>query len=77
MKYETLDGKVFEADSLEGLAHTLWQSKFIPEAKLEDWMRASARRAEMYNDTKLRTDSVEHHIMDMVDHGFLRELDDD
>jgi len=77
MKYETLDGKVFKAKSLEDLAHALWQSKFIPEPSLKEWMRASACRAEMYNGTKLRTDVVENHIIDMIAHGLLRELEND
>lgn len=71
MKYRSLDGKTFEAESPEDLARSLWQTKFMPEPSLEEWMQGSAERARIYNGSELRMDTVEHHIQDLIAAGFL------
>lgn len=76
MRYITLDDKVFEAESLEDLAQALWQSKFIPEPTLEEWMQGSASRAKNYNGETLRTDAIENHMLDMIAAGFIRLLEE-
>lgn len=76
MKYRTLDGKVLEARDQAALGQALWQGSFLPEPTLEDWMAASARRALVYNGSQIRTDSVEHHVQDLVAAGFLTLLEE-
>lgn len=66
MKYRTIDGAKFTADSYQDLAEQLWQSQFIPPPTLQEWMKGSAHRAKMWNGSELRTDTVEHHIEDML-----------
>lgn len=55
MKFRTQDGEVLEAESLRQLAEILWQTKFIPEPTLEEWMRGSAKRAAMWDGSVIRT----------------------
>ena len=74
MKFRTLDGEVLEADSFRHLAEQLWQTKFIPEPTLDEWMRASAKRAAMFNGSVIRTGTPEMHIEDLIKAGFLTRL---
>lgn len=71
MKYRSLDDKVFTADSYEELAVALWKSQFIPPDTIEEWMKGSAERGRIWNDSELRTDTVIHHIEDMIANGFI------
>lgn len=74
MQYRTMDGKVFRADSPEGLAEQLRQSQFVPPPDLTTWMAGSADRAHLYNGAEIRTDTVENHIADLIEAGFLEVL---
>lgn len=76
MKYRTLDGALFTANSHAELAGQLWQSQFAPPASLEEWMAGSAERARLWNGAELRTDSPEHHIEDMLAAGLLEVADE-
>mgnify|MGYP000852395139 CR=1 FL=1 len=76
MRYKTLDGKVFEAQNLEDLANQLWQSKFVPEPTIQEWMAGSAARAELYNGATIRLDSLAHHVEDLIGAGFLVLMED-
>ncbi|MDK2955429.1 MAG: hypothetical protein PWQ57_925 [Desulfovibrionales bacterium] len=73
--YRTPDGAEFLAASPAELAEQLRESKFIPETTIASWMAASAERARVL-DVVLRTDTVEHHIQDMLDGGLLNLMDD-
>lgn len=71
MRYRSLDGRAYEADSLEALALSLWQTKFMPEPTIKAWMEGSAERARVYSGAEIRTDTPDHHIQDLITHGFL------
>lgn len=71
MRYRTQDGELLEAESLRQLAEKLWQTKFIPEPTLEEWMRGSAKRAAMYDGSVIRTCSPEAHVEDLIRAGFV------
>lgn len=71
MKYRAMDGYEIEAKDYNELAEKLWQSMFIPDDNIEDWMRNSAKRATIYNESVIRTDTVEHHIEDLISKGFI------
>lgn len=71
MKYRAMDGYEIEAKDYNELAEKLWQSMFIPDDNIEDWMRNSAKRAAIYNESVIRTDTVEHHIEDLISKGFI------
>lgn len=75
MKFRTQDGEVLEAESLRQLAELLWQTKFIPEPTLEDWMRGSAKRAAMWDGSVIRTCSPEAHVEDLISVGFLTRIE--
>lgn len=74
MKFRTQDGEVLEAESLRQLAEILWQTKFIPEPTLEEWMRGSAKRAAMWDGSVIRTCSPEAHVEDLIAVGFLTRI---
>ena len=75
MKFRTQDGEVLEAESLRQLAEILWQTKFIPEPTLEEWMRGSAKRAAMWDGSVIRTSSPEAHVEDLITVGFLIRIE--
>ena len=75
MKVRTQDGELLEAVSLRQLAETLWQTKFIPEPSLEEWMRGSAKRAAMWDGSVIRTCSPEAHVEDLIRFGFLTRIE--
>ncbi len=71
MKYRAMDGYEIEAQSYQELAEKLWHSMFIPDDNIQDWMVNSAKRAAIYNESVIRTDTVEHHIEDLITAGFV------
>lgn len=76
MKYRHSDGFTFEADTPEQAAQILWKSMFIPNDTIEEWMHGSSMRAGERNGVTLRTDTVEHHIEDMLRAGWLEILEE-
>lgn len=75
MKVRTQVGEVLEASSLRQLAELLWQTKFIPEATIEEWVEGSARRAAQWDGSVLSTSSPEAHVEDLIRKGFLTVLE--
>jgi hypothetical protein len=75
MRYKTLNGKTLEADSLRGIAEALWQLMLVPEATLKEWMEGSARRAQVWNGSVIRTSSPEEHVRDLIAAGLLTPLE--
>lgn len=66
MKYQTLDGKIFEAATYQEAAHVLWQMMFIPEPTIEEWMVGSAHRAKMWNGADVPVGSLEEHVEGLI-----------
>lgn len=71
MRYRYDDGYEFEANGPMEIATALWQSKFVPEDTLEEWMAGFANRCKMWDGTILRTDSVENLVNDLLTCGQL------
>ncbi len=71
-RYQTLNGKTLEAESLQGIAEQLWHMKLVPEATLEEWMIGSAKRAKDWNGAEISVANVEEHVQGLVDAGVLR-----
>lgn len=71
MRYRYSDGFEFEANGPDEIANALWQSKFVPEDTLEEWMAGFARRVEMWDGTVLRTGSVVELVDDLLTSGQL------
>lgn len=69
MKYKYYEGFEFEADSPREIAEKLWQSKFIPDETIEEWMEGMAKRAKMWDGADLRTSSIEDMVEDMFATG--------
>ncbi len=76
MRYHCIDEKVFEADNYEDLAHQLWKSQFDSPPTIEEWMVGFAHRAEMWDGSKLRTDTPTHLVEDAVARGLIERLPD-
>lgn len=74
MKYRAMDGYEVEAKNYKELAEKLWQSMFIPDDNIQDWMVHSAKRAAIYNESVIRADTVEHHIEDLIEAGFISKV---
>lgn len=76
MKFRAMDGYEIEAENNQELAEKLWQSMFIPDGTIEEWMAGSAKRAAIYNGSQIRTDSIDHHIEDLIATGFVSKVED-
>ena len=76
MKYRAMDGYEIEAKDNRELAEKLWQSMFIPDKDIETWMVNSAKRAMIFNNSVIRTDSIDHHIEDLIKTGFVLPAED-
>ena len=66
-----MDGYELEAENYREVGEKLWQSMFSPDDSIEEWMVNSAMRATLYGDYRLRTDTVEHHVEDLIKAGFV------
>ncbi len=71
MRYRYFDGYEFEADGALEIATALWQSKFVPEGTIEEWMHGFAKRLQMWDGTLVRTGSVEELVEDLLASGHL------
>ncbi len=71
MRYRYFDGYEFEANGPMEIATALWQSKFVPEATLEEWMIGFAKRLKMWDGTVVRTGSVDELVDDLLTGGHL------
>lgn len=76
MKYRAMDGYEVEAEDYQELANKLWNSMFIPDDTIAEWMAGSAKRAAIYNGSQIRTDTVEHHIEDLIKNGFVAPVEE-
>lgn len=74
MRYRYYDGFEFEANGPQEIAEKLWQSKFIPDPTIEEWMQGFARREKMWDGAKLRTSSVEALVEDLFATGRITPL---
>lgn len=71
MRYRYFDGFEFEANDFMEIATALWQSKFIPDPTLDEWMQGFAKRLEMWDGTVVRTGSVDELVTDLLTTGHL------
>lgn len=74
MKYRYYDGFEFEAEGNRDIAEKLWQSAFIPDPTIEEWMANFARRENIWDGAVLRTDSVDNLVEDLFATGRIREI---
>lgn len=66
MRYRYADGFEFEANGARDVCEKLWQSKFVPEPTLEEWMKGFARRIEMWDGTIVRSRTPEELVDDLL-----------
>ncbi|MBR3458118.1 MAG: hypothetical protein IKH16_08200 [Selenomonadaceae bacterium] len=72
MRYRFIDGFEFEADTPEEICTAIWKSmKFGFRSNLQEWMESNAKVMGEALGRKLRTDTPEHHVVDMLKSGIL------
>ena len=75
MRYRFIDGFEFEAETPEAVCTAIWKSmKFAFRANLQEWMEANARVMGEGLAEPLRTDTPEHHVVDMLRFGIIRAI---
>ena len=75
MRYRFIDGYEFEADTAEEICAAIWKSmKFAFHSSLQEWMDANASVMSEGLGERLRTDTPEHHVEDMIKAGIIREI---
>ena len=75
MRYRFIDGYEFEADTAEEICAAIWKSmKFSFRSSLQEWMDANASVMREGLGERLRTDTPEHHVEDMLAAGIIREI---
>ena len=75
MMYLNHNGEIVKADTPEELARALWQSRSDTYPTLQEWMAANVRLAMQQNAAHLRTDTVEHHISDMLSANLIERVE--
>ena len=75
MNYRMLNGKVVGADSPRYLAEIMNEMVMTPAETLEDWMKESAERAQIYSGSIIRCTTVEEHIEDLIAAGFITPVE--
>ncbi len=75
MRYRFIDGYEFEANTAVEICTAIWKSmKFCFRSNLQEWMDANAAVINEGLGEKLRTDTPEHHVEDMLASGILRQI---
>ncbi|MBP3731404.1 MAG: hypothetical protein J6I40_08050 [Mailhella sp.] len=75
MRYRFIDGYEFEADTAEEICAAIWKSmKFAFHSSLQEWMDANASVMSEGLGERLRTDTPEHHVEDMIKAGIIRGI---
>ena len=74
MKYRMLNGKIVGADSPRQLAEIMNEMVMTPAETLEDWMKESAKRAQIYSGSIIRC-TIEEHIEDLIAAGFITPVE--
>ena len=75
MNYRMLNGKIVGADSPRQLAEIMNKMVMSPADTLEEWMEASAKRAQIYSGSIIRCTTVEEHIEDLIAAGFVTPVE--
>lgn len=75
MNYRMLNGKIVGADSPRQLAEIMNKMVMSPADTLEEWMEASAKRAQIYSGSIIRCTTVEEHIEDLIAAGFVTPIE--
>ena len=73
MIYDMLGGGFFEASTPLEVVEALRQDamEWVPSVGIEDFMEGMAQRCKVQTGTIVRTDSVDHFVADLVQHGFI------
>lgn len=74
MKYELLGGGHMEGATALDLVEALRldSQPWAPTVGIEDFMEGYAARCQLQTGARVRTDSVDHFIQDLIAAGFLR-----
>lgn len=75
MNYRMLNGKIVGADSPRQLAEIMNEMVMSQADTLEEWMEASAKRAQIYSGSIIRCTTVEEHIEDLIAAGFVTPVE--
>ena len=75
MNYRMLNGKIVGVDSPRQLAKIMNEMVMTPAETLEDWMKESAERAQVYSGSIIRCTTVEEHIEDLIAEGFITPVE--
>lgn len=76
MKYETNDGRVFEAKDAREVIRELRADSFDGEGNVQDFMRETAARARMQmRAVSIPTDTEANFVEGLVRSGFLKKLE--
>lgn len=75
MRYRTLDGVIFEADSSTELIRQLRDDSRTPSTDFQDFMEQMSRRCKIYSGAEISTDSFDAFVADLVAGGHLTEVE--
>ena len=59
----------------QALAEIMNEMVMTPAETLEDWMKDSAKRAQIYSGSIIRCTTVEEHIEDLIAAGFITPVE--
>lgn len=77
IKYQMLDGKIFNASSNINLIEQMRADSLNPGANLKDYMGIVSQNSYEYNNSNIRTNTDENFIDDLITGGFIKKLESD
>ena len=74
-KYKVLGGKTVEGETTEEILEAIRAVSFNPEIDLQTFIRTFANHCQLYTAMRIRTDSLDHALEDIIKYRFITRID--
>ncbi len=75
-EYEVLGGKKIRGNTTLEILEAVRRIAFNPESDLEAYLKTFAAHCQRYSSMRIRTDSPENALKDIIKYGFIRKVKD-
>ncbi len=74
-KYKVLGGKTVEGETTAEILEAIRAVSFNPEIDLQTFIRTFANHCQLYTAMRIRTDSLDHALEDIIKYRFITRID--
>ena len=75
-EYEVLGGKKIRGNTTLEILEAIRGIAFNPESDLDAFLKTFAEHCQRHSSMRIRTDSPEHALEDIIKYGFIRKIKD-